>query len=359
MKLDSYQKKQIEKAKEEGKAVDKDKVLRDLEIIIEYHYKKRTLDQNALMWALYTIEANEMNGGQSGHSDQLVTAMELYRTDLEQHGERETVTTRRKHLGYYCSTYRVIEGVILDDGREMTVKQLKAIDMHGDDRITIRVVRGSSLFNTREMCYWIDRIFNRLAHHGVSVTDPGEIPMYWKKWRQFMNDSKIVLHDSIMTQEEYKAFRPICEACGEYIDPGTGHLFHIKAIGAGRSRKKEPRRNYTSNWLHTHAEPCHLTHWHVDAPKKFLKLYPHLAYKINTALVRNYEPLPDERVMADPHKTDEEKAKAVVENTKEVCKEQVLKLYESGKIEKGEACLQLEKLGEDPKVIDPNWVGIF
>ena len=35
--------------------------LRELDITVEYHYKKRTLSMNNLMWELYAIEANEQN----------------------------------------------------------------------------------------------------------------------------------------------------------------------------------------------------------------------------------------------------------------------------------------------------------
>jgi len=39
--------------------------LRLLKLIVDYHFKQRTLDQNALMWELYTIEAYAMNAGQN------------------------------------------------------------------------------------------------------------------------------------------------------------------------------------------------------------------------------------------------------------------------------------------------------
>jgi hypothetical protein len=94
-----------------------------------------------------------------------------------------------------------------------------------------------------------------------------------------------------MTKEEYKSYTPICEACGLFIQEGEGDLAHIQSIGMGNNRTKEPKKNYTSNWLHLHREPCHLKDWHQDGIKNFLKKYKHLTYKVNTALKRKYKPL--------------------------------------------------------------------
>lgn len=293
MKLDHYQTKQLEKLKEKGEEITDEAIYRDLEIDIEYHYRKRTLDQNALMWSLYTIEANEQNGGQSGHKDQMVTPDELYEADLDEWGERELITTKRGNLGYWLDHYRIVEAVILDDGREVTLQELQKSVANFDDVVSLRVIRGSSLLNTKEMANWINRIFNRLAYNGVQVTSPGEIKNYWHKWQQFKNDNKIVLHDTIMTQEEYKALNPICEACGKALVDGTGHLSHIKAIGMGGDRSKEPKRNYTSNWLHLCGATCHLDIWHGKGVKEFLKRFRHLAYKVNTALNREYKAIQD------------------------------------------------------------------
>lgn len=347
MKLDDYQEKKHKALIEKGEQCVEDDYLQDLEFDLEYHYRKRNLDQNALMWSLYEIESNEMNGGQKGHKDQTVKAMDLYLADLEEWGERETITTRRKNLSYYLDEYKIIEAVVLDNAKEMSVQDCIKINMDSNDRITLRVIRGTSKLNTKEMAQWIDRIFNRMAYNGVQVTNPGDIENYWLKWKQHINDNKIVIHDTIMTQKEYKDFNPICEACGKFIGNGTGELAHIKAVGMGGNYTNEPYKNYSSNWLHLCSIPCHREIWHGKGVKQFLKEFRHLVYKVNTALNRDYDDIikEGEAVTVEPTKDDSIK--------------KVKDLYASGKIDKDEACLQLNKLGGDPYEINPDWIGMF
>jgi len=324
MKLDAYQKKKFNKAAEKaknenGEISDKD-FMRELIVDISFSYNKATLDQKALIWSLYKIEANEQNGGMSGAKKQMVTEMELYMNDLDDPtiGEREIINTSRYNLGTYIEEYRIIEAVILDNGKELTLPEYQKIPAFDDDRITIRVVRGLSKMNTVQAAKLADRIFNRLSYHGVAVTNPGEIEDYWKKWRQFLNDEKITIHDAIMTREEYKALTPICEACGQHIAEGEGNLCHIKSIGMGGDRTKEPKKNYTSNWLHMHEQPCHLVHWHQDGIKAFLKKYSHLMYKVNTAMSREYKPINDHEQLFFDESVESSKEDEKLQGTLEI-----------------------------------------
>ncbi len=268
MKLEECQQKQYKELYQQNTKVKDEEYLRDLIVSIEYHYKKRTLDQNALMWSLYTIEANEMNGGMQGSKSQMVTADELYENDLNECGERETITT--KNTEYYRSEYKVVN-----------------VHEEKDEFYTMHVIRGTSKMNTKEMATWIDRIFNRIAENGVQVTNPGDIQLYWNEWRQHLNDNKITIHDKVLSQKEYKELNPICEACGAMI-VDIGQLSHIKAIGMGGDRTKEPKYNHTSNWLHM-CDECHNKIWHQKGIAAFLKQFKHLTYKVNTALAKEYE----------------------------------------------------------------------
>lgn len=298
LKLDSFQNKKyqeaIQKAKENGTGeIQMSDCLRDLEINITYHYRKRTLDQNALMWSLYSIEANEQNGGQSGHKEQMITSEDLYFSDLEEYGDVEIIITKRSNLSYYISEYQIIKSVKTNEINEEPLDSFIKRQIHDNELITLKVIRGSSKFNTVEMAEWIERLFNRLAYNGVLLKDSSAISKYWHDWKNHLNENKIILNDIIMTIDEYKAYNPICEACGEFIIGGHGELAHIKSIGMGGDRSKEPKKNYTSNWLHLHANPCHRVDWHEKGYKNFLKKYRHLSYKVLTALKRDYEPIED------------------------------------------------------------------
>ena len=177
LELNKYQESKYLALKGKGEVFEEGDYLRDLEIDIEYHYRKRTIDQNALMWELYDIEANELNGGKSGAKDQTVTKDELYLGDLNDYGEHDIITTRRKNYSYFMEEYKIIEAVVIDN-KEYSVQAFLQMELPDEYPITLHVIRGSSKFNTKEMSIWIDRQFNRLAYNGVQVTNPGQIKAY-------------------------------------------------------------------------------------------------------------------------------------------------------------------------------------
>lgn len=296
MKLDSFQEKKIAAELAKDSKTDILEFMRDLDIHIDIHYQKRSLDQNALMWSLYDIEAYVQNGGQEGHSDQMVTRKELYLTDLELYGEREKVLTKRKNFSFFYNDYK-IESIFVDD-QQMSPGELFDKVKDFDKRILITYIKGTSKLTTKEMSLWIDRIFNRLAYNGVPLECSGDLKDKWFKQQIHNNENKIILYDEIMTQAEYKTLHPLCEASGEYIGDGTGELSHIQGFGMGGKRKDEPRLNYTSNWLHLKTE-IHRDLWHGKGVKEFLKVYPHLAYKVRTALNRNYETIEEKKEISN------------------------------------------------------------
>lgn len=263
--------------------------LKQLKIKIEYHYRKRTLDQNSLYWALLQIQANEQNGGQKGPG--MITPEDLHNAYLKEYGEREVIKTRRKNLGYYRSKKRV-EGIIVDASLipvDLFINNKDFDNYLPNQYIMIQCIRGTSEYTTKEMAQRIDTVFNEIAFSGVAVTNPGDIHNYWVQWRQHLNDEKIILHDKIMTRKEYKEKNPICEGCGS--NQGE-QLAHIQAIGMGG--KEELEKNHASNWLHLCHE-CHIDDIHQKGWEIFLKKFPHLSYKVKTALKRDYPIIENEK----------------------------------------------------------------
>lgn len=287
-KLDSFQEKKIEKLLDKNQDGNFEDVLRILDIKYEYHFRKRTLDQNRLMWSLYEIEAYILNGGIEGHNEQMISAEYLYDADIMEHGEREQVYTRRKNLSYYRDEYRI--EYVMDGEKKYGVLQALVEIKDLDSKIVICYIRGSSKLNTLEMAAWIERIFNRIAYHGVPIEKSDKIKDFWIKQRDHLNKEKIILNDEIMTKNQYKANTPLCEATGEFIGHGGGELAHIQGFGMGGKRSDEPYRNYTSNWLHLKTE-VHRDIWHGKGVDYFLKQFPHLTYKVRTAERRYYEPI--------------------------------------------------------------------
>lgn len=238
---------------------EKKNELRDLEIKFEYHYSKRTIDQNSLMWALYEIEANEHNAGMSGDKSQNVTSEELYENDLLEYAPRIDLNIDKTIANIAKAEYRIVS---------------EKPNIKDESKIILTGIITTSKFNTIQMAQWIDRIFNRLACHGIEVTQPDQIQEYWQKWRQTLNNKNIFLNNN-SDYLEYKKNNPICEACGTFIGE-NGQLAHIKSQGSGGT-------DHASNYLHL-CSKCHLERQHIKGFDHFKKLYPHLSNKIDAAL---------------------------------------------------------------------------
>ena len=242
--------------------------MRDLDITIEYHYRKRTFDQNALMWSLYAIEAHEFNNGLGdGVQDHMITPERIYSDDLMSFGPTITVTVSRDEYEMLTRTY-----------------QTKTADEQEDGQIRAVCIITSSYWNTKQMSEWIEMIFNRIAFAGVTLDKSADIKKYWVQWREHVNEEKIAIDDTPMTVEDYKTLHPICAATGTFIGHGGGSLAHIKAVGMGG-----PRSNmiFPSNSMHL-TDTAHAEFDNGKGRDVFLKNYKHMKYKIETALRREY-----------------------------------------------------------------------
>lgn len=245
---------------------DEKQQLLDLKIDINIPKKHRTLNQNALMWALYDIEAKELNGKMTGHKDHEITPKELYENDINEYADKIYLSIPEKNQYLLNSTFRK---------NRIIKKEL--------GRIFAEIHVTSSHFSTIQMTIWIDRIFNRLAHMGVSVSSSGQVLDYWKDHRKFINDKQLNIDSEIISIREYKEKHPICEATGKYIGVEGGSIAHIIARGMGGKHEDWKDRPY--NLLHL----CDTAHAEFDNGKGrdlFVNKYPHLKYKINQAYLR-------------------------------------------------------------------------
>lgn len=238
-----------------------------IEIDINIKGNNRTLDQNALMWALYEIEANEHNGGMSGHDSQIVTAKHLYDNDIETYAERIKIGLPEKNFTLFKTIFRKYE-VLKNDSGFMFIKFYKT----------------SSHFNTFEMTQWIDRIFNRLAYNGVHLNSSEKIIDYWRDHKKFINDKKISLESPDMTIEQYRNTHCICEATGKFIGYEGGSIAHIVARGMGGNQ--EAWKDKAENLLLL-SDVAHYEYDNGKGRKEFIKKYPHLKNKIENAVKKD------------------------------------------------------------------------
>ena len=207
-------------------------ILDDMPILsfnFAYWYRKRTLDQNALYWALLTILSFEVYG-EYNHEDELhEEILAIYSPRIEGALTRRPVPKRSKEL------------------------------------------------TTVEFSRLVEGVFKELAEHGVSVESGSRIIGHWREWQEWRGrQEKDPLADDYKGEKEYKERIPYCEACLKYIgDAGGGSIAHIVSRGAGGSSE-------TDNLLHL-CDTDHVLFQHAHGWEAFLEKYPHLRWKVETA----------------------------------------------------------------------------
>ena len=252
MKLNDYQR------EKEPRAID---------LTLDVHYKKRTFGANALMWALYEIEANELNGGRRGPDS--FTAEQIYDGDMKQFAPTIVVKVAPDGVDLLRRTYRMVE---VKDGDDLK-------------HVYAKIWVTSSHWTTKEMHDHLEMIFDRLSTAGVSVGDGADVSKYWMDWRQNLNDEKTMLHVEEYTPTGYRTLVKNCEACGRAVwheDIGSS-VAHIKAVGMGGPRES----SYPGTDLMHLCDPCHAQYDNGQGRDKFLENWPHLKYKVETCLKRD------------------------------------------------------------------------
>lgn len=133
-----------------------------LTLTVERYRKKRSLEQNRMMWALLTIMSDAYNAGQGGG----MTPEACYIQMLEEFG-----------LEYY---FLEIPQKALPAVRQ-AFKLVYVVELLNNDRCTVKASMGSSSFSTAQMTDFINRIFDRLAEMGVN--DPN-VTACWMEWQE-------------------------------------------------------------------------------------------------------------------------------------------------------------------------------
>lgn len=144
--------------------------LLDLELDMEIHYRKRTVDQNALMWVLYEIEANYLNNCptyQNGYwSNRLpgnvITPMMIHDDDVEIYCERQRYQIWRKDKFAFTRSMELGEM-----GRVVNVRDIEG----SPDKLAVDVVKTTSFMTTVEMSQWTKRIVDRIVDNGLLRSD--------------------------------------------------------------------------------------------------------------------------------------------------------------------------------------------
>ena len=211
---------------------------------VEVFYKRRTNEQNSLLWALLSILSMELYND-NGHTEDL----------------------------YYELVDLVAPRV--------------------ESRLTgITVPKRGSKLNTVEFARLIEWVFNWLMEHGVSVSSPEDVEHYWTEWANWRwSQSVDPLSATYKDTQDYRARVNYCEACRTFLpyDPDLkkydtdrtgkeGNLAHIVPKGAGGVDGVENR-------LHLCTEH-HVYLQHQNGWARLLKEFPHLTLRVNAARER-------------------------------------------------------------------------
>lgn len=158
---------------------------REIEVDLKISYRDRTLDQNALMWALYEIEAEDQNGGMVGAPHQMVSKDYLYDNDLENWGEKDLVRTVISRLHFYLTNYRIVR-IRHNEAFIRITKENRSefMSLSPETEVTLQITRGTSQYNTVEMARHIDGQFNRLAET-LGISDTGDLALYKEQFETF------------------------------------------------------------------------------------------------------------------------------------------------------------------------------
>lgn len=136
---------------------------------LESPVKRRTLSQNALLWQLLTIYADELNGGRTGGE----SPESLYYKMLERYGVAVYVAIPEVCVDELRKSYRkieIIDNLTIDrNGRKTPAKMVKCI-------------LGSSKYTTAQMKKLIDGIFDDLAALGVDAGE--ELTELYEDWQE-------------------------------------------------------------------------------------------------------------------------------------------------------------------------------
>lgn len=199
-------------------------------------YKKRTLDQNALMWSLLTILAHEVYNNKN------------------------------------------LKDVLYEDMLDLYAPKLISPWTGKERNIT------SSKMNTVQMAVLIEGIFNELALQQIDVNTSQDIRKYWIEWRNWRGKQKVdPLSKTYKDLQDYKQRVNYCEACQAWLFVGTekycGHMAHIVSSGSGGSDE-------VWNRLHLCVEH-HLYCQHQQGWSTLLEEFPHLKWKVDKAVEKS------------------------------------------------------------------------
>jgi len=141
---------------------------KDLSITVDYNRRHRTLDQNALMWALLTEYAYHLNGGRKGG----ITEEELYIKMLHKYGQVKFILIKEEAVESLRNDYKDI--VVINKG----------LKYKGELYAEVKCIIGSSneVYDTKRMAELIDGILDTMAEEGIETANKRDLEEQWRAY---------------------------------------------------------------------------------------------------------------------------------------------------------------------------------
>jgi len=147
-------------------------------ITIDIKKNHRSLDQNALMWALLEIMAQSMNGGRTGG----IESWDCYLAMIEKYGSGAVpMQIEKSAFEALKKMYRAVKHY----------EELDFVNDKGNTIYTVKAFVGSSQYDTQQMKNLIDGIFDELATMQIDVGTSREISAFYDDWRNYKESKKL------------------------------------------------------------------------------------------------------------------------------------------------------------------------
>ena len=152
-----------------GKNIADGKEPVQLDVTVDIHYKKRSLDQNAWMWKAHEIEANIVNGRKSAWTDsqkvkwrvaETVTPEMIHESYMEQYAPRGSIEVEP---GFVSAVRQMIT--------ESMGRVIKEEWLADKQKMCFEIWKTSSYMNVREFCELADRVVENLLAYGIDMNN--------------------------------------------------------------------------------------------------------------------------------------------------------------------------------------------
>ena len=139
---------------------------KELSVTVDYYKRHRTLDQNALMWALLTEFAYHLNGGRKGG----ITEEDLYIQMLQKYGQVKFILIKEEAVESLRNDFKDI--VVINKG----------LKYKGESYAEVKCIIGSSneIYDTKRMAELIDGILDEMAEAGVETANKRDLEEQWR-----------------------------------------------------------------------------------------------------------------------------------------------------------------------------------